>query len=57
MVVFFCCLTFKINVVFGIVLVDFIGLDNDDALDLVENECVVILFYFMMEILFLCDNV
>ena len=45
MVVFFCCLTFKINVVFGIVLVDFIGLDNDDALDLVENECVVILFY------------
>jgi hypothetical protein len=57
MVVFFCCLTFKINVAFGIVLVDFIGLDNDDALDLVENECVVILCCFMMEILFLCDNV
>jgi hypothetical protein len=39
MVVFFCCLTFKINVAFGIILVDFIGLDNADALDLVENEC------------------
>ena len=37
MVVFFCCLTFKINVAFGIVLVDFIGLDDDDALDLVET--------------------